>query len=205
MFLTYDKDSLENNTDPHAVENFLIHNYMRVLLTENKQGELKNSIDRSTKLLKDTLAEIEEDNEKEAEGFANEYTPAFQLKKKHDYTSGKTGIGPMALQSVHHILTQSTGLAILNTGVYDVDTNGDFSYEKFTNLSRVYDSRYTNDATQNRILDWFSGLINAFVDIAKDPYITRMNINAYTYDAVSYLLRLGLGKRALYFINNPVS
>ena len=200
----YDNYNLENNTNSTSVENFLIHNYMRVLLTNNKQGELKNSIDRSTKLLKDTLAEIEEDNEKEVEGFANEYTPSFQLKKKHDYTSGKTGIGPMALQSVHHILTQTTGLVIRNAGVYDIGRNNFISYNKYEPLSKKYDAKYTNDAQQNRILDWFSGLINAFVDIAKDPYITKMNVNGYTYDAASYLLRLGLGKRALYFINNPI-
>ncbi|MBS6796039.1 MAG: hypothetical protein KH215_00110 [Coprobacillus sp.] len=45
-----------------------------------------------------------------------------------------------------------------------------------------------------RILDWLSAMINGFVDIAKDPYIVRLNVNSWTYNMVSFLLRTGKGK-----------
>nr|DAF36295.1 MAG TPA: K Centromere-associated protein K [Bacteriophage sp.] len=42
-------------------------------------------------------------------------------------------------------------------------------------------------------------MINAHVDIAKDPYITRLNVNPYTYNLVNLLLRVGLGEDTFYF------
>jgi hypothetical protein len=47
-------------------------------------------------------------------------------------------------------------------------------------------------------------MINAHVDVAKDPYILRLNINKDTYNLAALLLRLGFGRHALYFLNNPV-
>ena len=55
-----------------------------------------------------------------------------------------------------------------------------------------------------RILDWLSAMINAFVDIAKDPYIVRLNVNAWTYNMVSFLLRAGKGKQTFYFMSQPI-
>ena len=191
----FDENSLDNNTSEDQIKNFLISNYMKVLLTDSKQGELKRPIDLSSDMIKETLAEIEEDKSIDTEEFLDEYTPSFQLKKKHDYFSGKNGIAPMALQSVHHSLTQAVELSIANPGLDDE--------HKTVSLSRIYDKEYGSDSKQNRILDWFSGLINAFVDIAKDPYITKMNVNSYTYDILSLMLRVGFGKRAFYFLNNP--
>nr|DAR97112.1 MAG TPA: amidohydrolase family protein [Caudoviricetes sp.] len=38
-----------------------------------------------------------------------------------------------------------------------------------------------------------SGFINAHVDIVKDPWISRLNVNPYTYNIVNYLSRMGVG------------
>jgi len=53
-------------------------------------------------------------------------------------------------------------------------------------------------------LDWLSAMINAFVDIAKDPYIVRLNVNDYTYNMISLLLRTGKGKQSFYFLSQPI-
>ena len=37
-----------------------------------------------------------------------------------------------------------------------------------------------------------SALINAHVDAAKDSYITRLNVNSYTYDVVALLTSSGV-------------
>lgn len=47
-------------------------------------------------------------------------------------------------------------------------------------------------------------MINAFVDIAKDPYIVKLNVNAWTYNMVSFLLRTGKGAQTFYFIRQPI-
>ena len=31
------------------------------------------------------------------------------------------------------------------------------------------------------IMSWLSGLINAHVDVAKDPFISKLNVNKYTW------------------------
>jgi hypothetical protein len=47
-------------------------------------------------------------------------------------------------------------------------------------------------------------MINAFVDIAKDPYIVRLNVNPWTYNMVTFLLRTGKGKQTFYFMAQPI-
>ena len=45
--------------------------------------------------------------------------------------------------------------------------------------------------------------ISGHVDIAKDSWVTVLNINEYTYDIHIYLARAGMGLRALWFCSQP--
>ena len=54
------------------------------------------------------------------------------------------------------------------------------------------------------ILSWISALINAHVDIAKDSYITRLNVNPMTYNLTNLLVRTGYGDTTFYFLTQPV-
>jgi hypothetical protein len=98
----------------------------------------------------------------------------------------------MALNNAHHILTQlfnvrfSTEDAPLVEALDIVDTN------------RVY------DRDNNRILSWLSALINAFVDIAKDPYIIRLNVNPWTYNMTTFMIRMGFGEKTFYLLCQPI-
>nr|DAJ18083.1 MAG TPA: hypothetical protein [Podoviridae sp. ctY3D12] len=47
-------------------------------------------------------------------------------------------------------------------------------------------------------------MINAHVDVAKDPYIMTLNVNQITYNMTNLLLRGGMGKSAFYFLAQPV-
>jgi|MGYP000141707509 hypothetical protein len=40
---------------------------------------------------------------------------------------------------------------------------------------------------------WLSAMVNAHVDVAKDPYISLININPATYSISELLLRAGKG------------
>jgi len=48
-------------------------------------------------------------------------------------------------------------------------------------------------------MSWLSAFINAHVDIAKDPYISRLNVNPFTYNIVNLLIRTGFGRNTLFF------
>ena len=50
------------------------------------------------------------------------------------------------------------------------------------NADSLHESK---DRDGESILSWMSALINAHVDVAKDPYILRLNVNKYTYQCFS--------------------
>jgi hypothetical protein len=52
-------------------------------------------------------------------------------------------------------------------------------------------------------MDWLSALINAHVDVAKDPYIMALNVNSITYNMTSLLIRGGKGENTFYFLAQP--
>ena len=54
------------------------------------------------------------------------------------------------------------------------------------------------------IMSWLSGLINAHVDVAKDPYISKLNVNKYTYNLTNLLIRTGFGRMTFYFLTQPI-
>jgi hypothetical protein len=47
-------------------------------------------------------------------------------------------------------------------------------------------------------------MINAHVDVAKDPYVIRLNVRQYTYNICNFLLRVGYGKSAFYFLPQQI-
>lgn len=117
-----------------------------------------------------------------------ELSPYFQLQRKTEYTGGKEGIAPFALNSTNHALTQSVHLSL-----------------KYANGNRY--GLNPLDAIQGedgqRIMDWLSAMINAHVDVAKDPYIMTLNVNKVTYNITSLLLRAGKGENTFYFLAQP--
>ena len=118
-----------------------------------------------------------------------ELLPSFQSERKEEYTGGKTGIGPFALNSTNHCLTQLVHLNMLYSG------NNRY------NLGQIDE---INGRDGYRILDWLSSMINAHVDVAKDPYIMALNVNQITYNMTNLLLRGGMGKTTFYFLAQPV-
>ena len=201
---SYNEDGIKMNheiaTDveqtANAIKNDMLEAYMKVLLTKDNTNSLKLSIDNATENTKDVLKDIESNREvKHVQPF-EVYTPSYQEARKEEYTGGKAGIGPFALNNAHHILTQLVGLKM--------ESNPFTEAMKIVDLGRIYDYPTAGTKKGGRILDWLSAMINGFVDIAKDPYIVRLNVNAWTYNMVSFLLRTGKGKWAFYFIGQPI-
>ena len=178
-----------------GTKNLMLKQYLRVLLTKDNTGSLKLSIDNATQNVKTILADIEGSSSTHPEPF-EVYSPTYQEARKAEYTGGKAGIGPFALNNAHHILTQLTKLHMV--------TNEFTEAMGITDVSRIFDVPTEHTPRGGRILDWLSAMINAFVDIAKDPYIVRLNVNAWTYNMVSFLLRTGKGQNTFYFMYQPI-
>ena len=189
-------DALTNEDVKSAYKNQLMQNYLRVLLTKENTNQLKLSIDIPTDNVKAVLKDIESGRQKTYATPFGVYTPSYQEARKSEYTVGKSGIGPFALNNAHHILTQLTGLKMVSNEFTEA--------LRINDVSRVFDYPTALQPKGGRILDWLSAMINGFVDIAKDPYITRLNVNAWTYNMVAFLLRTGKGKQTFYFMSQPI-
>jgi hypothetical protein len=123
-------------------------------------------------------------------------TIAYQTEQKNNFVVGKIGIGPFALNNNNHIYTMLYGISLggpesllRSLGKDNLD------------MGTLYGDR---DIYGNSILSWLSGGINAHVDIAKDPFVTKLNVNKYTYNITNFLLRAGFGRNGLWFLNLPV-
>lgn len=189
-------DDINNNT------NELLRIYLSLLKDTGKYKDgkieggryghvLRRSIDSDTDLIKEVLSEIESKIKQNAYEPYQFESMSFQVDTRSAFATGKTGIGPFALNNNSQILTQIYGLKFIDDG-------GILSSFGALSLDR------TSDVDGKSILSWISGMINAHVDVAKDPYILRLNINKDTYNLAALLLRLGFGRHTLYFLNNPV-
>lgn len=178
-----------------SIKNEMLDAYMKVLLTKDNTNSLKLSIDNATENVKEVLRDIEGPSSYHPTPF-EVYSPTYQEARKAEYTGGKAGIGPFALNNAHHILTQLTKLSMVRnefTSTLDI-----------WDIGGIYDTPVNGMKKGGRILDWLSAMINGFVDIAKDPYIVRLNVNSWTYNMVSFLLRTGKGKYTFYFVAQPI-
>ena len=192
----YDNEgNIIQGTDEAGLKNTLLQQYLRVLLTKDNTSSLKLSIDNATDNVKAILKDIEGSSTFHPAPF-EVYSPTYQEARKAEYTGGKAGIGPFALNNAHHILTQLTKLHMVSN---------DFTEAMgITDVSGIFDTPTEHNPRGGRILDWLSAMINAFVDIAKDPYIVRLNVNGWTYNMVSFLLRTGKGRDTFYFMYQPI-
>lgn len=189
---TKDGVTTVNLSDPRKnTANNLLRQYL-ALLKDKRYAHLKyRSIDNDTELIKDVLSEIRGAVTKQVEPYQYEVL-SNQVNTMQQFATGKTGIGPFALHNNNHILTQIYGVSFAES-----DNSILTAFGK-SRLDRIIDDN------GNLILSWISAFINSHVDIAKDPYITALNINAATYDLTALLLRTGFGADALYFLNNPI-
>lgn len=183
-------DKFEEGSEKYY-QNQIIRDFITLLIDKNTPNILHRSIDNDTKLLTDIVEELEggEAVREEPYGF---YSLSTQTERKNDYITGKIGIGPFALNNNNHILTMLYGVRFKDFPGSVVSTLG------LTNLGT------REDADHNSIMSWISALINAHVDIAKDPYISKLNVNPYTYNLVNTLIRTGFGRNTFYFTTQPI-
>jgi hypothetical protein len=197
------KTSVYDLNSKEAVENRLLDTMFTVFTNEEHLMDTKTPLDRFTSDLKEIASELKKLEGKtkslqSLEGIA----PTYQIEAKVNYTEGKGGIGPFALNNVHHALAQISDLKIKFREYFKDGSFREFlignNDGKWVNVGGIIGKDGIN------ILDWFSALISAHVDVAKDPYIFDINVVPTTYNVVSLLLRSGIGKNTFWFINQPL-
>ena len=185
-------------TEEHQLQNKIIDMYLALLIDKKDNGGPRNvqilhrSIDNDTDLAKSVLKDIEGSGKSKTESPYSFYSLARQTASKNDYITGKVGIGPFALNNNNQILTMIYHISFRESQSSLLNTLG---------LSRL-DKQL--DVDGNSIMSWISAMINAHVDIAKDPWISRLNVNPFSYNITNLLLRTGWGGNTFYFLTQPI-
>ena len=189
---------------------------MLVLTDKKNVTETRLPLDKVTGIIKNEILPIVDGTTTSREPIPFiEMSPTFQMNKKYEYSGGKTGIGPFALNNKNHVLTQLVNLIFKDndllkslgfTGLNGIKSQNERVAKRDKYGNYEYDENgfiYEEEEGLN-ILDWISAMINAHVDVAKDPYVIRLNVRQYTYNICNFLLRVGFGKNTFYFLPQAI-
>lgn len=175
--------------NPNAIQNRLLDDYLDIITDVRNFDNARASIDTITAKIQKELLPLLQTQSTTYRDSGYELIPTYQLRRKMEFTTGKSGIGPFALNITNMALTQFVKLTMR----YD-------SGVQAFNFGDLYEITGQDGL---RIADWLSAMVNAHVDVAKDPYIFDMNINSATYKFVNFLLRAGKGLSTFTFIGQP--
>lgn len=196
----------EQNTKK-AAENRLIDNIITVLKDKKHIIHTISPLDLLQNKLIKKAKEIEP---KKALNDLERSSMYYQSKVKDQFARAKGGTAFAALHNVHHSLGQTVGLELkpkIDKNVASIlgvseSTDAVFSFKGENTILKSLSEMKGIDGEY--IHGWISALINAFVDIEKDPYIVKLNVNDTTYNTVFFLLRAGLGEKTFDFISQPI-
>lgn len=180
----------EGLTEEQLEQNGLLDCMMTLLKdVENSINCLYRSIDNDTDLAQSLAKQlpISKSNKHLAYNFG---TLHEQVERRNDYINGKKGIGPFALNVTNQMLTYLFGVKFKDT--------------KFTKFTGIWHLDHLVDDNDAYISSWLSAFINANVDIVKDPWVVRLNVNPFTYNILNLLVRSGMGQTGVWFLCQPI-
>ena len=186
-----------------AVQNQLIELYQSVLTHPDNYNQLIKSIDYP--YMKDDIMSIVG---KESEGDFDNFDAIKDIEKSYSFKAGEAGVGQEANALSDYNLGSLANIRIdgfkMPRERVNTDNGGDTQldrelsselsakdirdYAKLRGISVEEASRYKTLPISNTI----SAILNAFVDIAKDPYITKGNWTMLTTNTGNLLLRSGV-------------
>ena len=171
-------------------QNKLLENYMTLLKdNENSIQIAMRSIDNDTELVESIANQFESAGSTKTLPY-NFYTLHEQTDRRRDYITGKLGIAPFALNVTSQALTMAYGVKLKES-----------EFTKQTPFKRI-DLR--DDKNGNAVMSWLSAFINAHCDIVKDPYVSKINVNSFTYNMLNFLVRTGQADNSVWFITQPI-
>lgn len=171
-------------------QNKLLENYMTLLKDNDNSIQIAmRSIDNDTELVESIANQFESAGSTKTLPY-NFYTLHEQTDRRRDYITGKLGIAPFALNVTNQALTMAYGVKLKET-----------EFTKQTPFKRI-DLR--DDKNGNAVMSWLSAFINAHCDIVKDPYVSKINVNSFTYNMLNFLVRTGQADNSVWFITQPI-
>lgn len=201
----YEQGSIEYES------NRLMDDYLALLKDTDEENVIRQmhklhaSIDGDTEPLKSLADRIDNaDSEKDYKAY-EAYSMHSHIQSKEELIGGKVGIGPHALNNNNQVLTMLYGVEFSEKPNFIIDK--DFPNKTVKNIMYRLQARSlhrVNDRFGRSILSWISGLINSHVDVAKDSYISRLNVNSETHNLIELLVRTGFGETGFYFIGQPI-
>lgn len=203
---TYKKYSGKTDREANskeAIQNRLLDMYIASISNPLQYSESRQPLDAVTSYLTDKVLGDIDKLQKSKQGASRlqltTATPGFQNRTKADLIAGKTNLGAFALSNSHHMLAQA--VALVTQGHKSIN------HLHINKLNGIYsqDPNFHDKQTiVTLISDWISAMINAHVDVAKDPYINRLNVRKFTINVTNYLLRAGKGESTFYFLSQKI-
>lgn len=202
-------------------QNKLIEIYKSVLTNPEVYSDIMKSIDND--FIKKEINSLKPD---ETSSFMNAMNPRDDVKLRYSFLGGKAGVGMEANAMTDIWRTGKlviSNLANFTWGNYDKATketelDKEYSEELSEEDLNYYVSQMVKeDASKERVEEFKNSIrkikvgetlgtiLNAFVDIAKDPYISKGNWTTSTTNVGNLMMRMGV--HPLYVINflgNPI-
>lgn len=191
-YVEYDKTKDFNSKK--ALENRILELYTDVLTNEGHYKALISPLD--FEFFEDNIKELNDLNKGEVFEDLDMFSSIKQIETKHDYYAGKYGIGQIANHLVDHSRGQKSDIFLRSDLGWGNTSKGNTLIDK--NAKGEYVSESLNEAGIPKnlrsipIVNSISAILNAYVDIAKDPYITKGNWNTLTANMGMLLIRAGV-------------
>ena len=191
----YNNELSESEQTKGSLQNRLIELYKSVLLNENVIGEVMTPVDFDH--FKNDIRSIVK--EKDVTNLST-FNQLNDIDVKYSFLAGKAGVGQQANALMDYILGSLGNLSITNFTVPKSNTKLDMEYsqklssedlEYYAKQLKLSDEQ-VNKLQSIKISHSLSAILNAFVDIAKDPYITEGNWVTMTTNTGNLLLRKGV-------------
>lgn len=203
-FEEFSKLPIELQNSKKAIDNAYVDNLRELLSLEENFSQL--ILPNSAKVLEDEAKRMNDlwQNTSSKKNFSSYLSSLQNAATRIAFLVGKKAVGIGAVGQTTHAIAQITGAEfsedIRKAIKFNFPTN---STIEGNNRFYSFSDKFTKDGQQ--ISSIISAFINAFVDIAKDPYIFYMNGNYTTAGIYITAFKLGMPvKETVLWFNQPV-
>ena len=209
--------TIEQLNDKGAIQNRVMDISKMILEDSNSYEQLLSPI--GVDMLKTHVTRLRELNPKLDPGtpnYAELISLAHVLKIGTSFWSGQAGLGIAAVNSTHVVKAQQAGLfipanTVIETGTEQYRPSINFAgFDASSNggeisLSRQYAINERGQSSNELITGTMSELVNAYVDVADDPFIFDLNAVPEATNAMFFLIRAGVPTDKIFtFLNQPI-
>lgn len=207
-----DGDVPFNEMSKEVLQNKLIEAYQSVFLHPEVVKDVMTPIDFD--YIKKDITTIFDDSGAKNDLF--HFDHINQTNLKYDFIAGKAGVGQTANMLVDHVRGMFIDMSFTKTDIgwgHKNDANESLLDREYSESLSDEDAKYVakylglkvDEVKSYKISHSISAFLNAFVDIAKDPYVTRGNWTTQTSNTGFTMLRAGMHPfKVNRFIGQPI-